>query len=359
MNSNLTLHSKLKVAIVGANGYAGCELAKLLLSHVAVDSISVFSRNTHWHIGFDLPDLKGQEIEHHAMDELNYLAKKFDVVFLATPPDVSMQLTPGLIEQGIKTIDLSGAFRLKKDVFEEWYKLEHTASHLLETAQYGLCPWQNYQEKKPSLIANPGCFATCTLMAVLPLIKANLLSSESIIIDAKSGVSGAGKKGNPDLLYCEIDNNFYPYKIGHHQHTPEIANASHLFCNTHINPTLVTHLLPLKRGLSTSIYATLNKDISNMDIHDCYENAYKNYPLIKHGSLDQKYPQKNLTLTALKHVIGSARTHIAYQTNKNQLTLFASIDNLLKGAASQAIENLNLLFNFPIETGLTLYGGVL
>lgn len=360
MNNNSGYVKTHKVAIVGANGYSGQELAKIVLRHPMAELKALFSRDPAWQLADDVPEASGINIAHLPLTELEQLSAG-DTVFLATPADVSIQLVPQLLADQIKVIDLSGAFRLPASQFEKWYGINHNQPDLIEQAQYGLCPWWldpgNAQQQ--NLIANPGCYPTAALMALIPLVKAGIISPQGIFIDAKSGVSGAGRKAVRSLLFCEIDNNFYPYKIGKHQHLPEIGLHLSQFSAIETNPLMVTHLLPLKRGLSLTIYASLEKALSskpsdelNKLIATAFNKSYDNYPLARHGCIDDITEGELQRLTALTHVIGTPRVHIGYKVQQNHLIVVANIDNLMKGAASQAIENFNVVHGLPITTGL-------
>ena len=349
-----------KVAIVGANGYSGQELARLVLHHPMAELKAVFNRDSTWNLADDIPEANGNTIPHLQLSELDQL-NPGDTVFLATPAEVSIQLTPQLLHAQIKVIDLSGAFRLQADEFEKWYGIKHAQPQLIEQAQYGLCPWwlDTNQVQQQNLIANPGCYPTAALMALIPLLKADIIQSRDIFIDAKSGVSGAGRKAVKSLLFCEIENNFYPYKIGKHQHLPEIGFHLARFSSIKANPLMVTHLLPLKRGLSMTIYTSLSAALRskpsnelNQLISAAFNQAYADYPLVNHGCIDDSQQGSAQRLTHLKHVIGSPKVHIGYQVHDNYLIIVSNIDNLMKGAASQAIENFNVIHGLPIATGL-------
>lgn len=360
---NATTTSTKNAAIVGANGYTGIELKKLLARHPYVTLKAVFNRS----IADHEKAMSHHAISNYTFEELPALAAEFDVIFLATPADISMSLVALIFKQCKLIIDLSGAFRLSSDVFSEWYEKPHTAKDHIQEARYGLSPWshqlQDHDFKSKRLIANPGCYATAVLMAILPLLKNQIINTnDRMIIDAKSGVSGAGKNPKFPLMYCEMSDNFYPYKIGKHQHIPEIKEHALALTNIKINPLLITHLLPIKRGLQASIYVTINEklDINNQQhviqkVHDAYHNAYQNYPLVTHGAIDSKQDDAHNQISSLKTVIHSTKTHISYYLLQNQLIIFSCIDNLLKGAASQAIENLNYFYNYPISMGLTAW----
>ncbi len=372
MNTQGGTSPKQKTGIIGAHGYSGRELARLLLPHPHAELTAIFSRDPEWNVTHDLPEAKQHHIKHFPMEALSEQASSLDVVFLATPVEVSMALAPQLLEQGVTVIDLSGAFRLSSEDFARWYGLPHHAPALLHQAQYGLCPWWlNTNSKKSkqeagTLISNPGCYATCALMALLPLLSAGAIDAEHIIIDAKSGVSGAGRKATKNKLFCELSQDFYPYKVGQHQHAPEIARFCEAFSGKKSAPLLTTQLLPLKRGISMSIYAKLSPALKAQAhqtlpnaLHQTYETAYQDYPLVKYSYLDADDYHSSQALLSLKHVVGSARTHITYQVQGDNVLIFASLDNLMKGAASQAIENLNAMLGVPIDTGLQHCEGLL
>lgn len=357
-----------KVGVIGANGYTGRELCRLLLSHPKVNLSAVFTRDVTWALQDELPETGAADIPSYLLDDLDHYVSQLDVVFLATPVEISMDLVAKLAAYNLVIIDLSGAFRLPQESFEIAYAMPHSAPKFIESACYGLSPWwhKNQLSAEVTLIANPGCYATCALMALLPVLQTNLLKPASIIIDAKSGVSGAGRKAANNLLYCEIQDNFFPYKIGKHQHQPEIAYSIKQTTNVECSPLLTTHLLPLKRGISMSIYGSLTQSHQLKStgevgalINLAYQRAYENYPLIRYGALDDPDAANNQRLLALSQVIGSARTHIGYHIEGDRVVIFASLDNLMKGAASQAIENFNIVHGLPIETGLLLQEGVL
>lgn len=341
---------KITCSVVGARGYTGLEIVRLLLNHPEVELKSCFATST-----FQIE----QYIDHEKLSGVVclsdadmirvYTVAKPDLVFLATPAEVSMVLAPKLLAMGIKVIDLSGAFRLKTHDYKKWYGLEHNSESLLGAAVYGLVPWMKpfAAGESPTLVSNPGCFATAVSMAAIPLLKADLLRDSSLVVDAKSGTSGGGRKASENLLFTEVDGECLPYKIGKHQHYPEILEAISNFSGRSSDLQLTTSLLPTRRGIIAGIYAKLNSGKSIADVEAAFMQSYSTYSLVRFGSIG-----KNPHLLSLKRVIGTARTHISYEVEGNRLYLFSCIDNLLKGAASQAVENMNWCFDLPITTGL-------
>lgn len=334
------------VSVVGARGYTGLELVRILLRHPAVSLTHCFATQK-----FSLASLMGNpkaaqvqclvdtEIENHLTD----------LVFLATPAEVSLELAPKILKAGKKVIDLSGAFRLKENDYEKWYGFTHPHQTLLAQAHYGLLPFS--KAVSGELIANPGCYATAVNMALIPLLKANVIETPSIVIDAKSGTSGGGKKLSENLLFSEVEGECLPYKVGKHQHLPEIIEAVKIFSGVPIDPHFTTSLLPIRRGIIASIFAKMNTQGNRSEnlqqIEKAFSQAYAGHPLVQFGSLELR-PE----LLSLKKVVGTPSTHISYEVIENKVYVFSLIDNLLKGAASQAVENLNCLLNLPPVTGL-------
>lgn len=341
--------TKLSVAIIGANGYSGLECAKLLLQHAKVELVATFTRHPQWSLAQELALPQAAHVPNYHVDLLPMHIQSIDTIFLATPHGLSLELTPLLLQQGIQIIDLSGAFRLHCNAFAEYYHEAHTQPQLLADAHYGLSPWHTPQLQQ-ALISNPGCYATAVLMTLLPLLKAKLIQPHSIIIDAKSGVSGAGRQAKQNLLYCESADSFYPYKVGHHQHTPEIQQYCQQFAGSEIDLQWVTQVMPMLRGIQISVYAQPtvvdSDDAMIAAIENAYSNAYANYPLVRWAAGAKP------ALMNIKQVLHSPYTHINFHVQHGKLYVFACIDNLMKGAASQAIENLNLSHGWPVTVGL-------
>jgi len=336
---------KTTVSIVGARGYSGLELAKLLMKHPSVTLTHAFATKS-FSLQDDLFEKEAGAVVCLTDDLI--MENLTDIVFLATPPEVSLKLAPPILAAGKKVIDLSGAFRLKKNDYQKWYHFEHTEKVALQKAQYGLVPFAQPVSSETKLIANPGCFATAVSMALIPLLKRDLIETEHLVIDAKSGTSGAGRKALENLLFSEVDGNCLPYRIGHHQHLPEIQEAAEIFSGKKIEPHFSTHLLPVKKGILASVYAqALTTDLA--EIEKAFEEDYGRNPLVRHGKDIGK-------LGKLSGVVGTAHTHISYQLVGKKLYVFSVIDNLMKGAASQAVENLNRLLDLPSHQGLAEMG---
>lgn len=329
---------KYSTSIVGSRGYSGLELARLLLKHPGVDFTHAFATQA-----FKLSDdLLVEGVERvQCLPDSELMSNLTDVVFLATPAEVSLRLAPKIIQSGSRVIDLSGAFRLQKNDTMKWYGFTHDDPALLKEAHYGLVPFAAPLTAKTRLVSNPGCYATAIAMATVPLLKQGLIDPSNLVIDAKSGTTGAGRKASENTLFSEVEGECLPYRVGRHQHLPEIQESVEAFSQVAIEPHLVTHLLPVKRGITAGIYAqTLSKGVTIKDVTAAYDQAFHGYPLVRHGEDIGR-------LGKLKHVVGTPMTHLSYALNGQKLYVFSVIDNLLKGAASQAVENLNRLLDLP------------
>lgn len=345
---------KYETALIGARGYAGLELARILLRHPAARLAACFTTDSNFALADYLPEKAARNVATRKLSELEAVAKNVSTCFLATPAEVSIELAPKLLAQGCKVIDLSGAFRLKgeteaqtKKLYSEWYAFNHAAPELVAQAEYGLVPFCG-PASRSKLIANPGCYATAALLAIIPLLKTKIIDPSRLVLDAKSGTSGAGRKAAENLLFSEVDGECLPYKVGAHQHFPEICNYVDQFAEQTIDPHFTTHLLPIRRGIVVGAYAYLSQAADAASVTKAFEKAYGNYPLIR---LTQDM--------SLKRVVGSARAHIAHKVVGDKVYVFSLIDNLLKGSASQAVENFNRLHDLPVETSLLDIEGVL
>lgn len=357
---------KVSVAVIGARGYSGLELARLLLSHPAARFAAV-SANSPFQLCDELPLPGAVAVPFLSLEQM-LQSDDLQVVFLATPAETSMELAPKFLERGVHVIDVSGAFRLKRgggEAYQRWYKMKHTQLDWLARAEYGLQPWAAMPTAAGArLIANPGCYASAVLLALIPLMRTGLLDSRQVVIDAKSGASGAGRKASEDFLFTEVADDCRPYKVGEHQHTPEIVEGVRMFAakddqapnGAGFNPAFTTHLLPVRRGIIASIYAGFASSLESKSdaeleglIADTFREFYGGYPLIRVARMSDGAAK---ALVSLRSVAGTPYTNLVFKVREGRLYVFSLLDNLLKGAASQAVENLNRIYQLPVETGL-------
>ncbi|HEY8278258.1 MAG TPA: N-acetyl-gamma-glutamyl-phosphate reductase [Bdellovibrionota bacterium] len=360
-----------KVAIIGARGYSGLDLARLLLNHPEAELTACFGHEGTFQLSDYLPEPAAKGVAMLSLKDVEATLPKLDVIFLATPTEASLELAPKILSAknaSTSVIDLSGAFRFqagsqaeREAKFEAWYKTKHTAANL--NATYGLVPFVKPPKAEKALVSNPGCYATAVLMGIIPLLKAKAIQANTLVVDAKSGTSGAGRKANEAQLFTEVEGECLPYRVGKHQHLPEVMEWAEAYSGTAIDPFFTTHLLPVRRGIIASIYAELAPNQTAKDVEQAFQAAYKDYPLAKITRIDAKEQSQNglspaLSLS-LKRAVGTARVHLSYQVVGKKLYLFSLIDNLMKGAASQAVENFNQLYDFPANLGLDAMEGTL
>jgi N-acetyl-gamma-glutamyl-phosphate reductase len=344
------MNSKLRVAIIGSTGYGGVELIRLLLQHPNVTITSVISSSQAGApIADSFPHLS--EIVVDTLDgiDIDHISSKADVVFTATPNGVSSQLVPQLLNAGLKVIDLSGDFRLKSGAtYEQWYKHQPAQAELLEQAVYGLAEVYADNTINASFISNPGCYSTATLLGLIPAVAAGWIDPQSIIIDAKSGVSGAGRGLSMTNHYSEVNENFMAYKINRHQHIPEIEQTLSDVHGEAVTVTFTTHLVPMTRGILCTMYASLKGKQSEEDFIQLYRDYYKGRPFVRIRNKG-KWP-------ATKEVSGSNYCDIGFAVDERtgRVTIISVIDNLVKGAAGQAIQNLNIMMGWDESEGLRL-----
>lgn len=339
----------IKVGIVGASGYGGCELVRLLLTHSAVKIEWVSSRTYENEPYSDIYKNYFTLLDQKCLDEnLEEYLNDLDVIFFATPPGVCAKAINEEILSKVKVIDLGADFRIKDvDIYEQWYGIKHPTPWLIDEAIYGLCEINRLKIKQARLIANPGCYTTCSILAIYPLVKEGLIDVESLIIDAKSGVSGAGRSVKIDNLYCEVNENIKAYSIATHRHTPEIEEQLSYACNKDFKLIFTPHLIPMNRGILITAYASLKDNVTNIEIdnaYQCYQNEYF-IRMLKKGVMPETRNVKGSNFIDMNYVIDS-RT--------NRIIIVATIDNLVKGAAGQAIQNMNIMFDIDENTGLKL-----
>ena len=338
----------IKAGIIGATGYAGGELARLLLQREDVQILWYGSRS---YVGQKYasvyPNLF-QIVEDSCQDDsLKELADRADVVFTATPQGFCASIIEEEILSKVKVIDLSADFRIKDQaVYEKWYKLEHKSPQFLGEAVYGLPEVNREKIREARLIANPGCFPTCSFLAVYPLVKEGLVDPNTLIIDAKSGTSGAGRGAKMDNLYCEVNESIKAYGVGTHRHTPEIEEQLSYAAGKPVTISFTPHLVPMNRGILVTAYASLNGKVTEEEARAAYEKYYRDeyfVRLLEPGAVPQT-----------RWVEGSnfADVNFKIDPRTNRVVMMGAIDNMVKGAAGQAIQNMNLMFGLPEQTGL-------
>lgn len=340
----------IKAGIIGATGYAGGELVRLLLGHKEVEIAWLGSRSyidkKYWEVYqnmFQIVDAKCMD------DNMQELAGKVDVIFTATPQGLCASLITEEILSQVKVIDLSADFRIKDvKTYEEWYNIPHKTPQFIEEAVYGLCEINREEIKKARLIANPGCYPTCSTLSIYPLLKEGLIDPASIIIDAKSGTSGAGRGAKVDNLYCEVNENIKAYGVASHRHTPEIEAQLGYAAGEEIRINFTPHLIPMNRGILVTAYASLKKDVSYEEVKAVYDKYYDKERFVRVLDADV-CPQT-------KWVEGSNYVDVNFKIDKrtNRIIMMGAMDNLVKGAAGQAVQNMNLLFGFEESMGLQL-----
>ncbi len=338
----------VNVTIIGANGYSGLELIQILLRHPKIQIKMLVSQSHHGktisQIYPHLQKITNKKLEKFDIDKISQVSQ---VVFFATPAGISKKLLPLCLKKGLICIDLSGDFRLNRvSLYQKWYGKKSASSKLLKKAVYGLSEINSSQIKKARFVANPGCFPTATLLALAPIIQTNIADISSIIIDGKSGISGAGQKTSFNNLFSQISQNTKPYKIGFHQHTPEIEQEIYQITGKKAPITFTPQIVPMVRGILITAYLNLKLDISTTEILKIYQNFYKKNYFIR------IFPKGNWPQT--KDVVASNFCDIGLFSDRrtHRLTIASTIDNLVKGAAGQAIQDLNLMKGWKEELGL-------
>lgn len=338
----------IKVGIVGATGYAGGELVRLLMGHKEVNIRWLSSRSYNEKRYHEVYQNFFQILNDRCLDDnIEKLSDEVDLIFTATPQGFCSSIISENILLKTKIIDLSADFRIKDvSVYESWYEQKHNNPEFIGKSVYGLCEVNREHIKKANLIANPGCYPTCSILSIYPLLKANLIDIESIIVDAKSGASGAGRSVKTDNLYCEVNENIKPYGVANHRHTPEIEEQLTLAAGKNIQINFTPHLVPMNRGILVTAYAKLNEDVSYENIRTVYDEYYAQEKFIRILDKDV-FPQT-------KWVEGSNFVDINFIIDKRtkRIIIIGAMDNLVKGAAGQAVQNMNLLFGMNETTGL-------
>lgn len=339
----------LKIGILGATGYAGEELIKILLRHPGVKITSVSAKiDKPQHISKIFPQFSGRLNLVCKQPDIKEIQSKCDFVFLALPHTVSMEIAPQFLNKGIKVIDLSADFRLKDvNLYEKFYGAKHKANKYIFISVYGLPEFYRDKIKKAKLIANPGCYPTAAILAAAPVIIKKLVDVKTnIIIDAKSGITGAGRTPRDDLQFSQANENVVAYKVNVHQHMPEINQEFSYLARKKLDVIFVPHRIPMDRGILTTVYLKLNKGISKVALLYIYKNFYKKEPFMRVLD-DGCLPQTRYITNTNYCDIG-----IVMDEKKNVAIIISAIDNLLKGAAGQAVQNMNIMAGFKETEGL-------
>lgn len=341
----------IKVGIVGGTGYTGVELLRLLAVHPDVKLTAITSRKEDGlPVAEMFPSLRGRVgLAFSAPDRVDL--KQCDVVFFATPHGVAMAQAPELLAADVKVIDLAADFRLKSQAaFEQWYKIPHTCPELLEEAVYGLPELNRDAIKSARLIANPGCYPTTIQLGFYPLLKAGIVDAGSLIADAKSGVSGAGRKAEIGMLFSEASDNFKAYGVSGHRHTPETVAQLQRFTDQKVGLIFTPHLVPMIRGMHSTLYARLTKEIDNAALQALFEDAYRDSAFVDVMPFGS-HPETRSTRGA--NVLRLALHRPAQDgAPGNMLVILVVQDNLVKGASGQAVQCMNLMFGLEETTGL-------
>jgi len=337
----------MRIGIVGASGYTGVELARLLCSCPDVKLTVATSRQ---YKGKKLaevyPSLAGMVDIVCEDQQIEELAERADLFFTAVPHQTAMAIVPDLIRAGKKVVDLSADFRIHDAaVYEKWYQ-KHTAQEYIAEAIYGLPELHRQQIASARLVANPGCYPTSVILGVAPLLQVGVIEPETLIVDSKSGASGAGRLAQTGTLFCEVAEGFKAYKVAAHRHTPEMEQEISALCKKPVTISFTPHLLPISRGILSTIYATMSKSMTDDEVYELYRNFYKDEPFVRLCEPG--------VFPATQFVRGSNFCDLGFKLDSRtgRIVVLAAIDNLVKGAAGQAVQNMNLMCGLPETRGL-------
>ena len=340
----------IKVGIIGATGYAGGELVRILMGHKEAEIVWYGSRSYIDQKYADVYRNMFQIVDAKCMDDnIEALADQVDVIFTATPQGFLASVINENILGKTKIVDLSADFRIKDvKVYEKWYGIEHKSPQFIEEAVYGLCEVNRDKVKGARLIANLGCYTTCSILTAYPLAKEGIIDMRTFIVDAKSGTSGAGRGAKVPNLFCEVNENMKAYGVASHRHTPEIEEQLGYASGENVTISFTPHLVPMNRGILATEYATLKKDVTGEEVKAIYDKYYA----------DEKFVRVlgEGVCPETKWVEGSNYVDIGFKLDPrtNRIVMMGAIDNLVKGAAGQAVQNMNLLFGLPESEGLEL-----
>ena len=340
----------IKVGIIGSTGYAGAELVRILTGHKEAEIVWYGSKSYVDKQYADVYRNMFQIVDAACMDDnMDELARQVDVIFTATPQGLCASLVNEDILSKTKIIDLSADFRIKDvSVYEKWYGIEHKSPEFINEAVYGLCEINRDKVKGARLVANPGCYTTCSILTAYPLAKEGIIDMSTLIVDAKSGTSGAGRGAKLPNLFCEVNENMKPYGVATHRHTPEIEEQLGYASGEKVVINFTPHLVPMNRGILATEYASLKKDVTYEEVRAIYDKYYA----------DEKFVRvlKENELPETKWVEGSNYVDINFKIDPrtNRIIMMGAIDNLVKGAAGQAVQNMNLMFGLDEAEGLNL-----
>ena len=340
----------IKAGIIGATGYAGGELVRLLTAHKEAEIKWYGSRSYIDKKYADVYQNMFRIVEERCLDDnMEALSKEVDVIFTATPQGLCASLVNEEILSRTKIIDLSADFRIQDvDIYEHWYGIQHPSPQFISEAVYGLCEINRERVKGARLVANPGCYPTCTTLSVYPLLKEGLIEPNTIIVDAKSGTSGAGRGAKVDNLYCEVNENIKAYGVAVHRHTPEIEEQLGYAAGESLRINFTPHLVPMNRGILITAYASLKREVSYEEVRAAYDKYYASERFVR--VLDPDVcPQT-------KWVEGSNYVDVNFKIDARtgRVIMMGAMDNLVKGAAGQAVQNMNLMFGLKESEGLEL-----
>jgi len=341
--------NKIKVAVIGASGYTGLELVRLLVRHPGAELVAVTSREWQGHpVSQVFPALAGICPLTFSAPDLGAIAAQAEWVFTSVPHQTAMAIVPRLLAGDVKVVDLSADFRFRDAaVYEKWYQ-PHTARELLQEAIYGLPELHGYAIGQARLVGNPGCYPTCVILGLAPLVHHKLIELDSIIADCKSGVSGAGRQTSLTTQYCEVNEGFRAYKVAEHRHNPEMEQELSRLAGQMVPVTFTPHLVPMSRGILGTLYARLIRPYTEIELLNFFQSFYEGQPFIR------LHPAGSLPNTI--HVRGSNYCDLGVRVDgeRGRVIVLSAIDNLARGAASQAVHNFNLMAGLPETTGLDL-----
>ena len=340
----------IRAGIIGSTGYAGAEIVRLLLGHREAE--------IKWYGSRSYIDKKYSSVYQNMFrlvedvcrdDNMEELAEEVDVIFTATPQGLCASLVNEEILSKVKIIDLSADFRIKDPaVYEAWYKIHHPTPEFLPEAVYGLCEINREKIKKARLVANPGCYTTCSILSAYPLVKEGLIDGNTLIVDAKSGTSGAGRGAKVDNLFCEVNESIKAYGVTTHRHTPEIEEQLSYAAGYPLTISFTPHLVPMNRGILVTAYASLTRETTEEELRAAYEKYYGGEKFIR--LLDPDVCPQTRWVEGSNFV----DLNVKLDRRTNRVILMGALDNLVKGAAGQAVQNMNLMFGIPEDTGLSM-----